>query len=381
MTAEPSARVWQQAVRLSAGEALIEGPLKGYHHETYAFPLPHPAGGAGTVRWKCREPREGILRFDRRFFDSEGALLRALAGRVTSVPEIIEVDDIGLQRFIEGSTLARYGRPGSAVAEAHVAQIERLFRELAMVPAASLPTGAPPAGAATAVPPTGAATAVHPADGPDMTAVGVADGDCGAFAEGLIRFTEERVHQAYRPLYGRLFAELGVPESGMARLAERTRSFSRRPFCLLHGDLHRENFIVDGDGRLWTIDWELAMFGDPLYELATHLHLMGYPPEQEADVARRWRDAVEEVRPGSSYGWRADLPWLLEYKRAQSVYTDVIRAALGVARGDGGGPALRRTSRKLRAVLARGRSALGAAEPPQVGRIMGALERFSRSAP
>lgn len=358
MTAEPSARVWQQAVRLSAGEALIEGPLKGYHHETYAFPLPHPAGGAGTVRWKCREPREGILRFDRRFFDSEGALLRALAGRVTSVPEIIEVDDIGLQRFIEGATLAWYGRPGSAVAEAHVAQIERLFRELATVPAAALP-----------------------ADGPDPKAGGVADGDCGAFAEGLIRFTEERVHQAYRPLYGRLFAELGVPEGGTARLTEGTRSFSRRPFCLLHGDLHRENFIVDGDGRLWTIDWELAMFGDPLYDLATHLHLMGYPPEQEADVARRWRDAVEGVRPGSSYGWRRDLPWLLEYKRAQSVYTDVIRAALGVARGDADGPAMRRASRKLRTVLVRGRSALGAAEPPDVRRIMGALRRFSRSAP
>jgi aminoglycoside phosphotransferase (APT) family kinase protein len=358
MTAEPSARVWQQAVRLSAGEALIEGPLKGYHHETYAFPLPHPAGGAGTVRWKCREPREGILRFDRRSFPSEGALVRALAGHVSSVPEIIVVDDIGLQRFIEGSTLALHGRPGTAVPEAHVAQIERLFRELAAVPSAALPP-----------------------EEPAHSAGGAADGDCGAFAEGLIRFTEECVHQAHRPVYGRLFQELGVPEEGLLRLAERTRSFSRRPFCLLHGDLHRENFIVDGDGRLWTIDWELAMFGDPLYDLATHLHLMGYPAEQEAAVARRWRDAVEEARPGSSRGWRKDLPHLLRYKRAQSVYTDVIRAALAVARGDIDWRALQATSHKLRTVLARGRSALGSAPPPDVPRIMTALVSFSVSAP
>ncbi|ATW49267.1 hypothetical protein CGZ69_16520 [Streptomyces peucetius subsp. caesius ATCC 27952] len=358
MTAEPSARVWQQAVRLSAGESLIEGPLKGYHHETYAFPLPHPAGGAGTVRWKCREPRKGILRFDRRFFDSEGALVHALAGHVTSVPETMEVDDVGLQRFIEGSTLAWYGGPGSAVAEAHVAQIERLFRELAAVPESAL--------------------LAHTRD---PSAGEVADGDCGSFAERLIRFTQERVHQVHWPVYGGLFAELGVPEEGPARLVEETRSFSRRPFCLLHGDLHRDNFIVDGDGRLWTIDWELAMFGDPLYDLATHLHLMDYPPEQEADVARRWRRAVEEARPGSSHGWRADLPYLLRYKRAQSVCTDVIRAALGVPPGGGDRSALRRTSRRLQKVLARGRPALGAAEPPDVRGIMAALERFSGSAP
>ncbi|WP_315903601.1 hypothetical protein [Streptomyces rhizosphaerihabitans] len=38
--------------------------------------------------------------------------------------------------------------------------------------------------------------------------------------------------------------------------------------------------------------------------------------------------AVESVVPGGSAGWEEDLPKLLAFKRAQSVFTDVIRTAL-----------------------------------------------------
>ncbi|MBT2391258.1 phosphotransferase [Streptomyces sp. ISL-1] len=357
MTAEPAPSLRRRLVQLSAGEELIEGPLKGYHHETYAFPLPDTYGRVGSVRWKCREPRQGILWFDRRSFASEGALIRALAGHVTSVPEIIEVDDIGLQRFIEGSTLGSYGRPGAVVAEPYVDQIARLFRELAAISPDMLP--------------------VSQATGADDRVV---DGDSAGFAARLIQFTEERVYKEHLQLYGDLFDGLGIPQDGLRRLMDRTRSFASRPFCLLHGDLHRENFIVDGAGRLWTIDWELATFGDPLYDLATHLHLMRYPVQQEATVLLHWRDAMEAARPGSSLGWQEDLPYLLEYKRAQSVYTDVIRSALAVGGGrDFNWSALRSSSRKVQRVLADAESALSLTELPTLRQVAKRLVDWHRA--
>src|SRR5690606_5447651 len=55
-----------------------------------------------------------------------------------------------------------------------------------------------------------------------------------------------------------------------------------------------------------------------------------YPAAQGEEMTARWREAVESVRPGASRGWEADLPRLLAYKRAQSVFTDAIRACLSL---------------------------------------------------
>ena len=76
----------------------IEGPLKGHHHEAYAVPLP------GGGRAKYREPREGLLWFDRRCFALEEELLLDLQGRVTRIPEVLDYGVL-LQRFVEGTTL------------------------------------------------------------------------------------------------------------------------------------------------------------------------------------------------------------------------------------------------------------------------------------
>lgn len=106
---------------------------------------------------------------------------------------------------------------------------------------------------------------------------------------------------------------------------------ARRPSLLIHGDLHRENLIVDEDKALWTIDWELARIGDPLYELATHLHLMRYPEDQEREVIDRWKATVEAARKGATRGTDDDLPHYLAFKRVQSAHTDIMRAGLRLA--------------------------------------------------
>lgn len=104
---------------------------------------------------------------------------------------------------------------------------------------------------------------------------------------------------------------------------------TRRPYSLLHADLHRDNLIVsyDDDPPLICVDWELATYGDPLHDLATHLVRMQYPDHQWNDVIDAWAEAMERVRPAAVRGLAKDLRHYVDFERAQSVFPDVMRAA------------------------------------------------------
>ncbi|MFM9368034.1 phosphotransferase [Streptomyces sp. Da 82-17] len=345
----------------TAGAAAAHGPFTGQHHVTHVL-RPEALGGAEW--WKVREPRAGVLWFDRRCFSSEEDLLRALArlGLDLPVPEVRAAGDCLLQRFIEGSTLGSAYAADERVPDVYVDQLVPLFGRLARVRPGQLDV----------------ARRCDPADR-------AADADTTYFLDRLVHFVEHRVRRAHRAAYGSLFAALGVPDGALDGFGARLGPLVPRPFCLLHGDLHRENLIVDGDGRLWVIDWELAMLGDPLYDLATHLYLTRYPPEQQQYVTERWRAEVEQVLPGASRGYEADLPRLLAFKRVQSLYTDVIRTAMTLAEPgaeSGAEPgfevdaaAVGRGAEKLRRVL------LAAAEPLGLARVPGPgeTERALRS--
>ncbi|GAA2113033.1 aminoglycoside phosphotransferase family protein [Streptomyces synnematoformans] len=299
---------------LFAAAEQVVGPLPGYHHETYAVRLPAPGLFGQPAGWvKLRDPRPGLLWFDRRCFASEDALLTELAGRVTRVPAVGRIDSLTVQGFIEGCTLAEVAAPGEEVPAAFADQIVRLFREL---------------------------LAVDPRD-PALRALHSpvpADGDSAAFARDLVRFTFTDVVERSLPHFDTLFHRLGIhprsARSAARSLEARLAGMTPRPFALLHGDVHRANLIVDREGALWTIDWELALIGDPLYDLATHLHLMRYPAGQESEVVARWAEAAEQHRPGAAAGVEADLPRYLAFKQIQSVYTDVIRQAYSTERGE-----------------------------------------------
>ncbi len=43
--------------------------------------------------------------------------------------------------------------------------------------------------------------------------------------------------------------------------------FCQSPF-LLHRDLRPANFLRDHEGKIWIVDWERAILGDPLYDIA-----------------------------------------------------------------------------------------------------------------
>ncbi|WP_405584730.1 phosphotransferase family protein [Streptomyces sp. NBC_01092] len=350
---------------MSGGDAsAVEGPLEGYHHETYVIPLPDPAGededdeDSEPVRAKCRSPRGELLWFDRRCFVSEEQLLEALQGRISGIPELIEVGEIRLQRFIEGRTLGSRYAAGRMVPEQVLDQILGLFRQLIHVSPGSLK-----------------------AERRCLIEDRAEDGDCEGFLEGLVRFAEERVYQDNLPSFEGLFGALGVDEDSFRVLRKNVvvPGLAERPFCLLHADLHRENFVLDRTARLWTIDWELAMLGDPLYDLATHLYLMRYPAEQENRLIEWWCAVADDIRPGSTEGWRDDLPRLLDFKRAQSVFTDVIRATQIL--DNGGAFSWRRwpaEATRVQRVLARAAVPLGLDDVPSLRTVATSLLDWHR---
>ncbi|KFG07126.1 phosphotransferase family protein [Streptomyces scabiei] len=361
MPAESDSTGRRRAGEMSADPGVVEGPLSGYHHETYVFRLPPEARVGEGGRWKCREPRESLLWFDRRCFDSEERLLTELHGRIDNIPDLIEVEGTVLQRFVEGETLGALHPSGTAVPDKEFEQILTLFRQLAYVRPRSL-------------------LVKRRCERRDRAR----EGDSAGFLDRLICFTEDKVYRDNLPEYGRLFEDLNLDPDSFKQLRKHVSGLRDRPFCLLHADLHRENLIVDRDRRLWVIDWELAMFGDPLYDLATHLYLMSYPPEQELRLTERWCALVEKARPGSSLGWREDLPKLLGYKKAQSVFTDVIRTSQELrvavpADRTAHRALLRRASWTVWDVLSRGADPLGVEEVPGVSAIEAALTRWLRS--
>ena len=327
---------------------MISGPLKGYHHETYVLTMP---GETRIV--KLHEPRERILWFDRRCFRSEEALLRELHGRISRIPVIHDVEGMALQVFIEGHTL-KSGRWGDRrIPEEVHGQIVDLFRELAHVTPNTLEVE-------------------HSCEAKDRAD----DGDCDGFLERLVVFVEDQVYEKNSPDFGRLFTDLGLHPDAFAQLRKNVSGLTRRDFCLLHADLHRETFILDPLNQLWSIDWELAMLGDPLYDLATHLYLMSYPADQERRMAEDWARAVRGVRPSSARGWAEDLDRILAFKRAQCVFTDVIRLSLSLRDGPNvNWVRLPSAVRKLQAIMTAAAAPLGLAEIPSRSRIAAALVR------
>ncbi|MFK0116697.1 phosphotransferase family protein [Streptomyces sp. NPDC090994] len=290
-------------------------PVQGHHHRNHITLLPPRTaallGRAPGETVTVRVRRAGVLPVVIRTWPDETAVLKAVREVLPGVPECLARWDGGtVLTHVEGVALGALcpdGKPVDRVlVEALAAQLARLtlVRRAALPP---LPAGRPRG---------------HT--------------DSQGFLRALAHCADVQIRQANWPGFGGLFTALGLPEDALRRLAERTPSLTRRPFSLLHTDLHRANVIVsdgpdgpDGpDGlRPTCVDWELASYGDPLHDLATHLVRMRYPAGQWPEVIEAWAAAVRAVRPAALHGLDRDLPHYVAFERAQSVYPDTIRAA------------------------------------------------------
>ncbi|MFJ5534591.1 phosphotransferase family protein [Streptomyces sp. NPDC093261] len=123
-----------------------------------------------------------------------------------------------------------------------------------------------------------------------------------------------------------LARELGLPDS--VRLDEiLTRHIlAPRRSVLLHGDLNPWNLVRRADGGLTLIDWEMAMIGDPLYDLVRHMHLTPTRPDIRRRLLKRWSLRLPD---DCTKGWQEDWRVYRWIEIIRSAYVDLDRLVTG----------------------------------------------------
>ncbi|MCM3298947.1 phosphotransferase [Streptomyces pseudogriseolus] len=280
----------------------------GHHNQNHVVALTGP-----EARLLGREPETSVMvRIRRRealpvvirTWDHENRILEAIKGVLPHVPQCLALgQDFTIHSYVEGVALSDVCGEGKPLDMLLIQALAGLLAQMARVDASALP--------------------------PLPTCWPRDDTDSEGFLRALTHLADRQIRRPNWSGFGRLFSALGVPEDALVHLAERTPSMVRRPFSLLHADLHRGNVIVAYGCSLPLIcvDWELATYGDPLHDLATHLVRMRYPSHQWPEVIGAWEEAMRRVRPAAVNGLTEDLQHYLDFERAQSVFPDVIRAA------------------------------------------------------
>ncbi|MFF8957330.1 aminoglycoside phosphotransferase family protein [Streptomyces sp. NPDC014894] len=276
----------------------------------------------------------------------EEEVLGCIRSRVGRIPELRHVSQdprFQVHDFIEGSVLNDLSPRGRDVPVHVLTDVVTLMDQLARIPEGTLP--------------------VLPGRWPDS-------GDTAAFGRSLAELTQS-VHRSHAQEYCGVFAEFGIPKDPLAVIENLWSGLTTRPFGLLHADLHRRNMIVS-DGVTWFLDWELALWGDPMYEIAIHLHKMDYPKRQRAEVLRQWRERL----PGRfTAGPDDDLHLYGTHERIKSAIVDTVRYSKQLATA---GPPQRaalvgRLAAKLNAV----RPVWGLPPDMTPERVAAALSRWS----
>ncbi len=280
----------------------------GHHNQNYVLPLTEAMaqgvrrepGTKVTVRIRRPEVVPVVIRT----WVRESEILAAIGGVLPHVPQCLaQRPGSAVHSYVEGVPLSTVCPNGKPVDSMLIGALAELLAQMSQVRREALPSL--PAG--------------WPAN----------DKDGQAFLRKLAHLADRQIRQPNWSAFGGLFAALGIPEDALVRLAERTPAMVRRPSSLCHADLHRDNVIVTylGDPPLICVDWELATYGDPLHDLATHLVRMRYPDFQWDEVVESWAVAMQAARPMAANGLSKDLRHYVAFERAQSVYPDVMRAA------------------------------------------------------
>lgn len=288
-----------------AAEATQES--SGHHNRNYVLPLTEhvaplvgrPPGTSVIVRIRRSDALPVVIRTW-----PEAAILDAVRGALPHAPEcLIKTPGYAIHSHVEGVPLSTICGNGKPVDNLLIKALAGLLAQMTQVRRQVLP------------PLPGSWPANH--------------SDSQAFLKTLTLCADEQIRKPNWGEFGGLFKALGISDDALLRLAERVPAMTRRPYSLLHADLHRDNLIVSygGDPPLVCVDWELATFGDPLHDLATHLVRMQYPDHQWGEVIEAWARAMRKFRPSAIKGLHKDLSHYVDFERAQSVYPDVMRAA------------------------------------------------------
>lgn len=250
-----------------------------------------------------RIPMAGADEMDLRIWP-EHHVLQAVAPYVSHIPHVLHnsaAPAFQVHEYIPGDLLDDHSPRGIPVPSFVLGDVVALFGQLATVPLDALPS--------------------LPVGWP-------ADADSASFASQLSALSEGVWHR-FRDEYERVYAALGVPSDPFAPVLRGWTRLSARPFRLLHCDVHRKNIIINREKATF-LDWELALWGDPVYDLAVHLHKMAYQDHERQVVVHGWHETL----PGElTRGWDTDIQTYLVHERIKSVVVDTVRYAKIIAEG------------------------------------------------
>ncbi|MCX5587904.1 phosphotransferase family protein [Streptomyces erythrochromogenes] len=260
----------------------------GYYNRNVGLPSPD-----GKVN--VRIPLAAADVMDVRLWREEEVLarIRPYVGRVPELRHVSEDPRFQVHHFIEGRVLDSFSPRGTSVPDNVLSDVVTLMDQLVRIPQEKAP---------------------------DVPEHWPASGDSSGFGRLLASLTRD-VHATYGAEYGEAFAELGIPADPLAVVEPRWDSLTSRPFAVLHADLHRKNMIV-AEGATWFLDWELALWGDPMYEIGIHFHKMDYPEGQRAAVFERWRDLLPARYTAGPVD---DLDLYVAHERIKSAIVDTVR--------------------------------------------------------
>ncbi|WP_405735095.1 aminoglycoside phosphotransferase family protein [Streptomyces sp. NBC_00028] len=292
--------------RCAADDGIV---ADGYHHTVQIrelrLPLGLLLGKRPSTLGVFRTPQGDAIAMVPRIWTDEAKVLRTVRSHLPDVPRCLAtVGTSTLVGYVPGRVLANEVPEGGFYGTVQMTKVADFFVALAGVPKDDIPG--------------------LPADWPS-------DGDCQGFLERLARFSIEVVYRPNLDRFGALFDGVGAPQNAVERFLPGVVKLTKRPFSLLHTDVHRGNVVVSprkNGERLIPIDWESALYGDPLHELATHLVRMRYVDVERDAMIGHWARAMGPRHPGAIVGLEEDLPTYMAFERVQSVYPDVMRAAL-----------------------------------------------------
>ncbi|MFJ6900151.1 phosphotransferase family protein [Streptomyces hokutonensis] len=344
-------------VRLAQKTGTASG---GHHNHNYVLPLTEDmarlCGGEPGTNVLVRVPRPDTVPVVIRTWP-ETQLLRSLRGVLPHVPRCLaNTATATVLSYVEGVSLSRVCPVGKPVDSSHIHDMAQLLAQTAAVGREELPP--------------------LPVDWPH------AGQDSRGYLRALTWLADQQIRRPSWSVYGGLFTALGVQEDVLVQMARNVPVMTDRPCGLLHGDLHRDNVVLTTDGapRMIAVDWELATYGDPLADLATHLVRMRYSKRQQGKAIAAWAEAMEATVPAAAKGMEKDLPLYVGFEKAQSVFPDVIRAARSLRQG----PRRERTPDELlydaesavRRALRVGAKPLGLRDLPSQGKVRDILHRW-----
>jgi aminoglycoside phosphotransferase (APT) family kinase protein len=275
------------------------GPASGLYHDNYV--VRH--GGTAYVIRAQRAASEPDV--EPRMYP-EDAVLAALAPAGIAAPRLIHrsaARGFLVISFLPGRPLAGRYPPGTAVPGPVIEFVRATMTALYRVDRAALGAARP--------------------DSPWPRAAAPED-----FLPGLLGWLAA-VYRSARPAERDCVRAMGLPAEPF-RAGDFPADAARRAFRLCHGDLQRPNLLAAPGGRLAVLDWELAVWGDPVWDVASHLHRADYPPAQAQTARQRllgscpdWAGSAREERAYAAY---------LRVEQRRSLVLDCIRA---VRRGAG----------------------------------------------